>query len=597
MIINERLAALRDEMKNANITAYIIPSSDPHQSEYVADHWTSRAWISGFSGSAGTVVVTMDHAGVWTDSRYFLQAEQELADSEFELHKVFNQGEPDFIDWLCANVRRGDTVGCDGFMISKLQFDQYQKSLSNVDIELNASFDLISVVWKDRPPLPKNKAFVLDVAYAGEERNSKIDKIRTLLKEKKATSHLISTLDDIAWILNIRGSDVNFNPVVISYLMINKTDTYWFIDENKVNPGLRDELANDNIILKPYDSIVEYLNKLDENDQIYIDPGTLSIGIYKSINSRNILKGDLFSRSMKAVKNETELRHYNTAMRKDGVALVKFYNWFLEEMKSGTVTEFEIVEKLAHFRSQQEGYHGESFGAIVGYKGNGAIIHYSPKAGSSAEIRNSGILLIDSGGQYNEGTTDITRTFTLGDTTDEEREAYTLVLKGHVALAKARYPKGTKGVQLDVLARLPLWESGKNYLHGTGHGVGFFLNVHEPPQGFTAGLSSRGNSTLESGMVTSNEPGFYKQDAYGIRIENLIVSKLAEKTDFGEFHCFDSITLFPYEPDLINSDLLSIEDMQWIDEYHSKVYKTLSPYLNDEEKSWLEAKCRKLSKD
>jgi Xaa-Pro aminopeptidase len=317
--------------------------------------------------------------------------------------------------------------------------------------------------------------------------------------------------------------------------------------------------------------------------------------MFKAINAKYIRQGDLFSRSMKAVKNEVEQNHYRTAMQKDGVALVKFYNWFLSELENRAVTEFEIVEKLAHFRSQQDGYHGESFGAIVGYKGNGAIIHYSPKPETSAKIKKSGILLIDSGGQYNEGTTDITRTFTLGDTTDEEKEAYTLVLKGHVALSRAIFPKGTKGVQLDVLARLPLWESGRNYLHGTGHGVGFFLNVHEPPQGFTAGLSSRGNTTLVPGMVTSNEPGFYKQDAYGIRIENLILSKELETTDFGEFYEFETITLFPYEPDLMDTSLLSTDEISWINDYHRLVWENLSPFLDERELAWLKEKCKKIA--
>jgi Xaa-Pro aminopeptidase len=594
MNINERLAALRKEMKSHNISAYIIPSSDPHQSEYVADHWTSRAWISGFTGSAGTAIVTMDHAGVWTDSRYFLQAGQELDSSEFELHKVYNQGEPDFIDWLCANLKSGSVVACDGLMISKHQYNQYKASLNAESMKLDASLDLISHIWEDRPALPKDKAFSLDVKYAGQNRQSKIDAIRDLLKAQNVSNHLVSTLDDIAWILNIRGSDVTFNPVVISYLLITEKQVIWFVDEGKVSKQLKSELGEDNIQIQPYDALIGYLNSLEENAGIYVDPGTLSIGMYKAINAQNIRQGELFSRAMKAVKNDVEQKHYKTAMRKDGVALVKFYNWFLDELAARSVSEFEIVEKLAYFRSQQKGYHGESFGAIVGYKGNGAIIHYSPKPETSAQIKQSGLLLIDSGGQYNEGTTDITRTFTLGNTTDEEKEAYTLVLKGHVALSRAKFPKGTKGVQLDILARLPLWETGKNYLHGTGHGVGFFLNVHEPPQGFTAGLSSRGNTTIVPGMVTSNEPGFYKQGAYGIRIENLIVSREAELSDFGAFYDFETITLFPYEPDLIVLDLLSAQEIAWINEYHEMVWNELSPYLSEKESEWLKNKCKKL---
>ena len=594
MNVNERLLSLRKEMKNNGIHALIIPSSDPHQSEYVADHWSSRAWISGFTGSAGTVVVTEDHAGLWTDSRYFLQAAMELSRSEFILHKVFNQGEPDFIDWICSKLPENSIVGIDGLLFSKNQFDRYQKTLKKSGISMEASVNLFPRIWHERKAIPMSEAFELAESFSGESRASKIAKIRAHMEELGTNIHFISTLDDIAWILNVRGTDVIFNPVVISYLIIEEEQVIWFIDDDKVPFALMQKLSGEHIETKPYDQIQAYLNNLKVDDRIYVDPSTCSVGLYKSINAQQKVHGELISRSLKARKNVTELQHFNKAMEKDGVALVNFCIWLEHELNSRSIREFEVVEKLAEFRAAQGGYHGESFGAIVGYKGNGAIIHYSPNPNSSAKIRQSGILLIDSGGQYDEGTTDITRTFTLGDTTDEQRKAYTLVLQGHVALALAKFPKGTTGVQLDALARMPLWQNGMNYLHGTGHGVGYFLNVHEPTQGFTAGPSSRGNTPLELGMVTSNEPGFYKTDAYGIRIENLVVCVEDEMTDFGAFFKFDTITLFPFEPALIDPALLSKQELTWINAYNKHVFDRLSPKLENDKKAWLEQKCKEI---
>lgn len=591
--ISERVAALRAALDTHQLDAYIIPSSDPHQSEYVAPHWKSRKWISGFTGSAGLVVITRDHAGLWTDSRYFLQAETELADTGITLHKQVVPHAPEHVIWLADNLPAGSTIGLDGFLFSQAQVQYLEKYCHSKGIKIRTDADLIDTIWEDRPPLPQAPVFAHDIQFAGKDRTQKLNEIRLAMQRQGASAHLIPTLDDIAWTLNIRGADVNFNPVAYAYLMVGRQNAQLFIDEQKVPGALHQELKQDGISIQPYDQLISSLEQLPTDQKILVDTGSTSIRVIQAIPTQQLVKGDLIPRKLKAIKNETEIAHIRKTMIKDGVALTRLFRWLEDQHQLGqTPTEAELSDQLAQFRSQQEHYIGESFPAIVGYQANGAIIHYRPRHDSSAKILPEGMLLLDSGGQYLDGTTDITRTVALGATTAEQKRNFTLVLKGYIALDRQQFPKGTAGGQLDAFARQFLWQHGLNYGHGTGHGVGFFLNVHEPPQGFaTSVVTSRGSTAIEAGMLTSNEPGFYKNGAYGIRTENLILCVEKEKTEFGEFLAFEALTLFPIDTQLIQKDLLSPEEIDWLNAYHRKVEAALVPYLDAAEQAWMKGKC------
>jgi len=586
MSILQRVTDIRTLLSDHQLQAYIIPSSDPHQGEYVATHWEAREWISGFTGSAGTAVITEDYAGVWTDSRYFIQAEEQLNGGPFKLHKMFNSKSQDYFEWLIDHLDEGSTIGCDGRLFSRKFLASKVKKLNNKNIDLNPNLDLISSTWINRPTLPKDKIFEHKIEYAGETRISKIKRIREEMKKVEAGYHLISTLDDIAWTFNIRGADVNFNPVAYAYALISPTWTTLYIDPDKIDPVLEDLLSVDNIDLKPYDYIWQDLNQLDSKIPILIDENTISYSMYRAINCSEIINKTLPSIKFKSVKNEVEIQHFRNVMVKDGVALVKFYRW-LEASISAGITEYDLTEKLAEFRGQQSGYFSESFNAIVGYRGNGAIVHYRPSKEDSAELAQEGLLLVDSGGQYVDGTTDITRTISLGSPNDQERDAYTRVLKGHINLDRAVFPEGTLGVQLDTLARIHLWHNRMNFLHGTGHGIGFFLNVHEGPQGFYPGIASRSRVSIDEHMVTTNEPGYYKEGIFGIRIENCLLT-VKDKDGFLKF---ETLTLFPISSDLIDRSLLTYDEKEWLNNYHQQVFERLSPHLSSEEVKWLEMKC------
>ncbi len=589
---NERLAALRSQMNLHGLDAYIVPSSDPHQSEYVAERWQARTWISGFTGSMGYVVVTPEHAGVWTDSRYFLQCETEIKNTEFALHKQGVQGAPEHLDWLLENVPLGKKIGCDGSLFSVEQIRGMKRIFAKKNIELVTNLDLFDAIWNDRPSLPTNEIFEHETRFSGQNRTQRIEAIRVKMREKNANFNLISTLDDIGWTLNLRGSDVECNPVFVAYLVVGLEKTHLFIDPKKVPDDLKLVLKNDNILIEKYENIGHFLAQLVDNQTIIIDADNANFQLFNSIVQAKIIESATFSIAMKAIKNEVEIGHIRNVMVKDGVALVKAFRWLEHALDERPVSEYELASMLAQFRSDQVGYFGESFAAIVGYKSNGAIIHYRPMPETCAMIKKDGILLVDSGGQYQDGTTDITRTITLGEPTDEEKTNFTLVLRGHVALAEVQFPAGTKGVQLDILARIPLWQNGLNYGHGTGHGVGFFMNVHEPPQGIVPALNARGKTIHEVGMLTSNEPGFYKEGAYGIRIENLILAKESVKTDFGQFLNFETVTLFPIDTRLVTPSVLGQEGKIWLNKYHERVFEKLSPLLDAAETAWLKEKCR-----
>lgn len=587
MNINERLSLIRSEMKKRNIDAYICPSSDPHNSEYVADLWKTREWISGFTGSAGVVVITQDYAGLWTDSRYFLQGETETADSDFELNKVYNQFTPMHIDYIVKNLPDGSTIGFDGYCMPLGSVNSLIKQSENKSFKIESKYDLFDEVWTDRPSIPTEPIFIHDLKYAGKSAIEKTSQIQAEMKNLGVDHHLVTTLDDIAWIFNIRGKDVECNPVAVAYAMIGVDYINLYIDPKKLSPDVKSYLDNQKVTLRSYTDVIEDLNKLSENDACLIDPYNCSYTLNKAINAK-IIEGKTISRKLKALKNSTEVGHIKEAMVKDGRALTKAFVWLENTLKDRAVSEFELSEKLGDFRSNQREYIGESFPPIVGYRGNGAIIHYRPYPDTCHNIKNEGYLLCDSGGQYLDGTTDITRTFCFDEPSEEFKLHYSLVLKGMIKLTQAVFPKGTSGGQLDILARQPLWNHGLNYLHGTGHGVGFCLNVHEAPQGFAPGVNERANTVHEAGMVTSNEPGYYKEGHYGIRIENVILTIESEKEGFLE-HI--TLTMFPIDTSLVNLSILDKSEKDWLNRYHKEVYTRLSPGLTEEENIWLAKKC------
>lgn len=591
MTVNQKLSNLRKVMAKHDIDAIIIPSSDPHQSEYVAEHWQERAWISGFTGSAGLVAITKNHAGLWTDSRYFLQGEMELKGSEFVLHKMTNQFASPYVDFVADQLKEGQTVSINGFMFSKSAVESMQKSFSEKGIKLEYRKDLISEVWTDRPPLSDAPILYHEDKYSGKSLGEKLNDIRLKLADQNADLHLITTLDDIAWTFNIRGKDVDYNPVSIAYAIIGKSDAHIFVQQNKLSEFVKKQFAKNNVKIWPYDDMIAHLNKLDEKSSILVDPSLCSQSLYEAINAK-VVSGTSIPKGLKAIKNDTEIKHIRSVMKKDGAALANTFYWLEQSLSAGVdIDEVAVAEKLAENRSLQKYYQGESFGAIVGYKGNGAIIHYHPERPSCSAIKADGILLVDSGGQYCDGTTDITRTFTLSAPTDEQKKAYTLILKGMISLSKARFPEGTPGGQLDTLARQFLWSEGMNYGHGTGHGVGFFLNVHEPPQGFAPIHSERGKTVHQPGMLTSNEPGFYKEGEFGMRIENLILTVKSEKPGFLEH---ETVTLYPFDHNLIDKARLSKEEISWINDYHKKSYAGIAPLLKGDVKAWFKNKCRKV---
>jgi Xaa-Pro aminopeptidase len=483
-------------------------------------------------------------------------------------------------------------VGIDGNVCSLSSYERYEKALKPKGIKLSTSFDLFDEVWKERKEKPLSKIFEHDVHFAGKSRLEKIQDIRSEMKNKSVDNHIITTLDDIAWIFNIRGSDVEFNPVAVAYALISSDQIILFIEPSKVEDNLYQKLKDDGITIKPYNSIIEKLNALKESDSLLLDPSTCSISLYKAINC-TIVRGKTISQLMKALKNETEIKHTRNVMAKDGAALAKTFYWLDQTLKGpDSVTEADFADKLAEHRSQMLNYKGESFPAIIGYKGNGAIIHYRPMHGLCSEIKSEGILLADSGGQYLDGTTDITRTIALGSPSKDQKRNFTLVLKGNIALSSAIFPKGTNGAQLDILARKPLWDHGLNYSHGTGHGVGFFLNVHEGPQGFAALNSDRGTTAHQVGMITSNEPGYYKERAYGIRVENLLVTIPSDIEDFLEF---ETLSLYPMDIKLIDESIFNQSEKDWLNSYHKAVLNKVGPLLEGDVKRWFELKCNPIN--
>ncbi|WP_430815883.1 aminopeptidase P family protein [Carboxylicivirga sp. RSCT41] len=582
----DRLFKLRSHMATLGVDAYIIPSSDPHLSEYPAEHWKFREWISGFSGSAGTVIITNESAGLWTDSRYFLQAEQQLEDSGIDLFKMGEQDVPDYKEWLSVHLNAGCVVGINGKTITINEYRQLAKQLKKVDIRLDGKVSLDEDIWEGRPPMPEEGIFELDSKYCGLDRTDKIKLIRNKMKEKGATHYIIASLDEIAWALNFRGKDIPYNPLFHSYLIITENQVYLFIDPHKLTSAIGKQLAIEDIKVNLYDDFYEFLKDMLPDSIVLIDPDRANSTILSNLPSQSAkIEQSSIITNLKAQKNEVEVKNFRQAMVKDGVAMVKFLHWLDNSIGKESITEFSAAQKLSSFRAEQNNYHGDSFNTISGYAGNGAIVHYAVQEETAATLEPKGLYLIDSGGQYSEGTTDITRTIALGPLSDEEKTDFTLVLKGHIGLDAAVFPEGTRGVHIDILARQAMWKHGINYGHGTGHGIGHFLCVHEGPQS----IRPQDNGVeIKEGMISSNEPGIYKSGKHGIRIENLILTRKDQETVFGSFLKFETLTLCPIDTRAIDITLMDRSEIDWLNKYHKKVFEKLSPLLPDSEKKWLE---------
>jgi Xaa-Pro aminopeptidase len=590
MVIIDRIRRLRKEMSDKGIDAYIVPSSDPHMSEYVAAHWEGRKWLSGFTGSAGTLVITQDSCGLWTDGRYYVQAEKQLEGTGIRLFKFGMEGVKSFTEWIADTLGQGECVGMDGKLFSVSQVRNMEKIFSKKGILINKEHDLLMGIWKDRPAISRETVFVHDMVYAGRTAAQKIEDVREMMAQKGANYHLISSLDDIAWLYNIRGGDVAYNPVAISYALISEEKAWLFINEDKVSVPVREHLRDNGVEIEDYERIESYLSRLGRGDTILLDPQRVNSWLYDSIGREARIEEDTaITTILKAVKNQVEIENLKKAHIKDGVAMVKFLCWLDNNLSKEEITEITVADKLEEFRSQQENYMGLSFPTIAGYGDHGAIVHYQADEESAYTLKPHGLLLIDSGCQYLEGTTDITRTIALGPTTPQQRSDYTLTLKGNIKLSRTRFLKGATGTNLDILARLYLWEHGIDYKHGTGHGVGYFLNVHEGPQSISPRIST---VKLEEGMLVSNEPGVYREGSHGIRIENLLLVAGDIETEFGEFLRFEPVTLCPIDLAAVEPDLLDEEEKKWLNQYHERVYNTLGPLLDEKERLWLKDKTR-----
>lgn len=592
MTVNKKISQLRSLMKKKNMDIYIIPSSDAHQSEYVSDHWKARQWISGFTGSAGTVVVTQKEAGLWTDGRYFIQAENQLQGSSIMLFRMGQPDVPTYIEWIKEVLPDNGIVGFNGKSISLSLFCDMEKAFQSKKPDFEIRFDLIDELWTDRPEIPKAPIFVHNVEYAGKPRTEKLAEVRSEMKKLNSGYYLISSLDDIAWLLNIRGGDIPNNPVVTSYLLISQTSCQLFIDKSKVSTAVKKELETDSIEISDYDSIEKAVTSLEGKDSIIMDPEKTNVWLYKLVPEafKVIQEPDITSK-LKAIKNSVEIKNLRNAHIKDGVALVKFLIWLDKNLGKEIITEITVEDKLKEFRQQQELNLGLSFDSIAGYKDHAAMMHYKAVPGSEYPLDKEGMLLIDSGGQYLDGTTDMTRTIVLGALTKQEKKDFTLVLKAHIGLATARFLKGCTCTHLDILARKPLWEEGLDYRCGTGHGVGFLLSVHEGPHGFRRAPVIN-SVVLEPGMILTNEPGIYREGKHGVRTENTLLVADDFENEYGKYMKFDTISYCPIDIDGIDVSLLTEKEKDWLNDYHREVYDKLAPCLNDEEKAWLKHETR-----
>lgn len=585
-IIRQRLEMLREVMRQEKIDAFIFPSTDPHNGEYVPEHWEGRKWVSGFDGSAGTAVVTMERAALWTDSRYFIAAEEQLRDTEFVLMKERVEGTPSIAKWLgvnLAHVSGGAVVGLDGYVNSVGEVEQLAEDLRRQGgITVRTNFDPLEKIWKDRPAIPDGKVEIHPAEYSGEGADSKLRRIRKALSERGINGMLVSALDDIAWVLNMRGADVHCNPVFVSYLLIDEDDTILYINKVKVSAEAGAYLAKLGVRVEDYGMVAEGLKRY-HGYNILLDPASTSYAVYNSAKCK-VVREQSPVPYMKSVKNAEEIGGFRSAMLKDGVAMVKFLKWLQPAVEAGGETELTVDRKLTALRAEQPLFKDVSFDTIAAYQEHGAIVHYEATPETDVKLKPEGFLLLDSGAQYLDGTTDITRTIPLGPVTEEQRHVYTLVLKGHIQLELCKFPNMASGTQLDILARQAMWREGMNFMHGTGHGVGSYLNVHEGPHQIRMEWKP---APLRAGMTVTDEPGLYLAGKFGVRIENTLLIKDYMETDFGKFLQFESLTLCPIDLSCADLTMLTAEEKQWLNDYHKMVYEKLSPLLSDEEKEWL----------
>lgn len=588
--INQRLESLREVMRREHLSAFIFPSTDAHQSEYLADHWQGRTWISGFNGSAGTAVVTMESAALWTDSRYFLAAEEQLKGTEFQLMKLKIEGTPTISEWLAQELQGENAeVGLDGMVNS------YHETMGLIadlrksgGITVRTNFDPLGLIWTDRPAIPANPVEIQPMEFAGESVASKISRIRTALRQRHADGMLISALDDIAWTLNLRGTDVHCVPVFVSYLLISSQQVSLYVDSAKINDEVKAYLTENGISLYPYNKVAEGLERYSEYN-ILLDGDETSYFLWKTVKCQEIIAGNSPVPAMKAQKNDREIAGFRQAMLRDGVAMVKFLRWLKPAVEAGGQTEISIDRKLTSLRAEQHLFRDISFDTIAGYQAHGAIVHYEATPETDVALKPEGLILIDSGAQYQDGTTDITRTIALGPVTEEMKHVYTLVLKGHIQLELAKFPDGASGTQLDALARECMWREGYNYLHGTGHGVGSYLSVHEGPHQIRMEWKP---TPLRAGMTVTDEPGLYLSGKFGVRIENTLLIKDYQTTEFGKFLQMESLTLCPIDLTPVDFSMLQPEEIEWLDTYHRDVFEKLSPYLEGEDLEWLKEATR-----
>lgn len=592
MNTNDKILKLRQAMKEKNISVYIITSTDPHQSEYLPEHYRSRIWLSGFTGGAGTLVVSMDKAILWTDGRYFTQAENEIEGSEIELFKMNIPGYPTYPEWIRDNLIDGDTIGFDGKLLSRETVEELEEMLVEKNIKFNDSYDLVDPIWADRPGVPSSEVFLFDVAFTGITAKEKIAKVREIMKEKNANYYLISTLDDIAWIYNIRGWDIPNNPMTLSYGLITLSEAFLCIDYNKINDEIVASLKNDGITIRDYNDIIKLVKEIPNNTTVLLDKSKINNWLFAGLKDEVIVKNEInITSKLKAVKNQVEIKNQKNAYIKDGLAMTKLLYWLDSNIGRIEVTEYDVSKKLEEFRKENDHYKVQSFITIAAYEANAAMMHYRPKEENSSVLETRGTFLLDAGGQYLDGTTDTTRTVALGKITNEQRKDFTLTLMSHINLMGSKFLRGTTGYQLDAIARYPMWQEGLDYKCGTGHGVGFFLSVHEGPHRIAP---INNEVALEEGMVVTIEPGVYKPGKHGIRIENVgLVNKCCE-TDSGEFYSFEILSFVPIDTNCLDKSMLSQRDIGWLNNYHKSVYERLSPHLNEDIKLWLKEKTKEI---
>ena len=594
-IFADRLDALRKSMIKKKISIYIIPSGDPHLGEYIPDHWRIIDWLTGFTGSAATVVVSSEFAGLWTDSRYSVQAQEQLKGSGVTLMNPADKENGDIFKWIENHAIARSRIGLDGRIFSISRLRRLEGILEHKKIKIDIGCDLIYELWENRPLMPDDPAFEHEIKYCGADRHEKIEKVKSIMNKSGVDYHLLTSPDDIMWLLNIRGNDVKYSPVLSSFAIVGEKQILLFADERKIPIKMASSFDKLHIVLLPYEETAAIISSLPVESTILLTPGTTSSAIYRSLPGKiRIIEDISIPSKLKSLKNRTEVSNIEKVMIKDGVALTKFFFWLEKSLDHEILSELSIAASLEEFRSSQENYLGPSFSIIAAYNEHGALPHYTATSVTNSRITGNGILLIDSGGQYLDGTTDITRTIAIGRVSDQQKKDFTLVLKGMISLASAKFPAGTKGVQLDILARKVLWEHGLNYGHGTGHGVGFCLNVHEGPQSISPGVNPDSKNVIEPGMLISDEPAVYRVGEYGIRTENLILCYEDEETEFGKFLRFDTLSLCYIDKTLIDKTLLETGEVEWINRYHSEVFEYLNPYLTNDEKEWLEEKTKPL---